>query len=133
MIPQVNTVLNDDIEFIEQSSYTFYLDIEKNIVFGFTDEREAMKQAIYLILSTERYKWVIFSWNYGIELEDLFNMPISFVIPEVQRRIEEALLQDTRITAVDNFEFEVGKGVLLVRFTAHTIYGDIPVNKAVNI
>jgi hypothetical protein len=132
MLPSVNPTLNNDIEFVEQSSYTFRLDIDNNVVLGFTDNQEAMKQAIYLILETERYKWVIFSWDYGVEFEDLFGMPISWVIPEVKRRIIEALLQDTRIEAVDNFEFEVGKGKLTVNFIARTIYGDIPIRKGVN-
>jgi hypothetical protein len=132
MIPSVSQTLNSEIEFTEQASYTFYLDVDNNIVFGYTDNQEAMKQAIYLIIETERYKWVIFSWNYGVELDDLFGMPISWVIPEVKRRIQEALIQDERIKDVDNFEFEVGKGTLLVRFTARTIYGEIPIEKGVN-
>ncbi|MFQ8776837.1 MAG: DUF2634 domain-containing protein [Roseburia sp.] len=27
-----------------------------------------MKQAIYNILNTERYQYIIFSWDYGVEL-----------------------------------------------------------------
>lgn len=132
MIPSASTILNGDIEFVEQSSHTFKLDIDNNIVLGMTDLQDAMKQAIYLTLETERFKWVIFSWNYGAEFDDLFGMPISWVIPEVKRRITEALLQDARITAVDGFGFEVGKGILTVSFTARTVYGDIPIQKGVN-
>lgn len=133
MIPSVNPILNNDIEFVEPSSYTFRLDIDNNVVLGMTDEQDAIKQAIYLTLGTERFQWVIFSWNYGVEFDDLFGMPISWVIPEVKRRITEALLQDARIEAVDSFEFEVGKGKLTVNFIARTIYGDIPIQKGVNI
>ena len=132
MLPTQNELLNNEIEIIEQSSHTFYFEIDRNIVFGFTDGQEAMKQAIYLILSVERYKYVILPWNYGIELEDLFGMPISWVIPEVKRRITEALLQDTRIRSVENFEFEPGKGELLVKFTARTVFGDIENERTVN-
>lgn len=35
------------------------------------DGMEAVKQAVYKILQTERYKYVIYDWNYGVELEDL--------------------------------------------------------------
>jgi len=132
MIPSVNPILNNDIEFVEPSSHTFRLDIDNNVVLGMTDEQEAIKQAIYLTLGTERFQWVIFSWNYGVEFDDLFGMPISWVIPEAKRRISEALLQDARIEAVDGFEFEVGKGKLTVNFTARTIYGDVPIQKGVN-
>lgn len=92
-----------------------------------------MKQAIYLILRTERYQHVIFSWNYGIELEDLFGMPISWVIPEVKRRITEALLQDTRITAVGDFRFEHSKNKIHTTFTVQTIFGNIQAEKVVGI
>jgi hypothetical protein len=132
MLPTDNGLLSQDIEFVEDSSYTFFLDIDKNLVYNFTDQLEAMKQAIYLIINTERYQYVIFSWNYGIELDDLFGQPISYILPEIKRRIQEALLQDTRIEAVDNFEFTVTKGVVFTTFTAHTIFGDIPIEKGVN-
>ena len=133
MIPQTETVLNADIVFVEQPSHTFYLNTDEKTVVGFTDGREAMKQAIYLILSIERYKWVVLSWNSGVELEDLYGMPISFIIPEVERRIVEALAQDSRITSVDGFDFVVGKGKLSATFTVHTVFGDIPSETAVNL
>lgn len=133
MLPAVNPLLSQDIEFAESPTHTFYLDKDNRICYGYTDSLQAMEQAIYLILRTERYQYVIFSWNYGIELEDLFGMPVSYVIPEVKRRIEEALLQDARIQTVDSFAFDVsGKGELLVTFTAHTVFGDVSAQRQVN-
>jgi hypothetical protein len=131
MIPSVNTLLNQKIEFVEQTSYTFYLDTTKNRVYGYTDTHDAMKQAIYLILETERYRHVILSWNYGFELEDLFGRQMSFVLSELKRRIQEALLQDSRILAVDDFEFSVEGNTISAAFTAHTIFGEVPVEKVV--
>lgn len=61
------------------------------------DGREAMEQVIYKILNTERYRYVVYSWNYGIELMDLFGMPADYVCPVLEKRISEALLQDDRI------------------------------------
>jgi hypothetical protein len=84
-----------------------------------------MRQAIYLILLTERYRFIIFSRNYGSELEELFGQQTSYVVPELKRRIREALTQDTRIQSVDGFSFEINRNAVLVRFTAHTIFGDI--------
>jgi hypothetical protein len=133
LLPTTNTFLNQDLETVEQTSRTFYLDMDNNIVFGYTDGTQAMKQAIYLILNIERYKYVIFPWSYGIELEDLFGQPISFVLPEIKRRVTEALIHDTRITSVDNFNFTVGKGVVTATFTAHTIFGDIEIERAVTV
>jgi phage baseplate assembly protein W len=132
LLPTTDTILNQDITFIEPPTHTFFFDIYGNVCYGYTDGLKAMEQAIYLILRTERYRHVIFSRNYGVELNDLFGMPVSWVVPEVKRRITEALTWDSRITGVDGFDFEPSKGKLLVTFTAHTIFGDVPVEKAVN-
>ena len=133
MIPAVNDDLINDFEYEELPTRTFRLNIPSNTIIGFTDELEAMKQAIFLILNVQRYEHIIYSWNYGIELEDLFGQPISFVLPELKRRITEALLQDTRITGVDNFSFETTKGKVHAIFTVSTIYGDVEAEKVVNV
>ncbi|MEN7878670.1 DUF2634 domain-containing protein, partial [Clostridioides difficile] len=70
--------------------------MEKSKIDGICDDVEALKQTIFLILNTERYQHLIYSWNYGVELNDLIGEPISFVIPELERRIKEALIQDDR-------------------------------------
>jgi len=69
----------------------------------------------------------------GIELVDLYGEPISYVLPELERRITEALTWDERILSVDNFQFHtVKKGEIAVTFTAHTIFGDVATEKVVN-
>lgn len=133
MIPVVSDEIRTDFEFEELPTNTWQLHIEENKIYGFTDKLEAMKQAIYLILSIERYEYIIFSWNYGIELLDLYGREMTYVIPELERRIKEALLQDTRITSVENFEFETEKGVVKATFTVKTIYGDVETEKVVNV
>lgn len=133
MLPAVNDDLQKDFEIEEETSYTYKLNLDKSIIAGYVDELEAMKQAIYLILNIERYEYLIYSWNYGIELNDLYGQPIPFVLPELERRITEALLQDTRITGVDNFSFETNKGKVHATFTVHTIFGDVEAERTVNI
>lgn len=133
MIPANNDNLQVDFQFEELPTNTFFLHISKDSISGFTDRLQAMVQAIYLILNIERYEHLIYSWNYGIELADLFGQPISFCIPEIRRRITEALMQDSRITGVDEFSFEHKRGKVFTTFTVHTIYGDIEAEKAVEI
>ena len=133
MIPQTNDNLINDIQFEEIPTNTFKLDMLKNTISGFSKELEAMVQAVYLILNIERYEYLIYSWNYGIELQDLFGQPPSFAIPEIKRRITEALLQDERITAVENFTFEQSKGKVSTTFTVKTIYGEFEAEKVVNV
>jgi hypothetical protein len=133
LIPKVSDDLRTGFDITERSSKTYKLNLDKQIIAGFTDSRDAIIQAIYLILNTERYRHIIYSWNYGIELESLFGKPTSYVLPELKRRISEALLQDSRITAVDGFEFEVKRNKVRVTFVVHTIYGDFDVEKTVSI
>lgn len=93
-----------------------------------------MKQACYKILNTERYQYPIYSWNYGIELKDLFGKPKSYCKVELTNRITEALLQDERNIAVESFSFkDAGRKGLIVNFTAKTIYGEINITKGVQI
>ena len=133
MIPANNDDLKVDFQFQELPTNTFFLHISKDTITGFTDRLQAMVQAIYLILNTERYEHLIYSYNYGIELADLIGQPIPFCIPEIRRRITEALMQDSRITGVDDFSFDHKRGKIFTTFTVHTIYGDIETERAVEI
>lgn len=133
MIPSTTAFLEQDFEITEQPTHTYKMNLESNLIRGYTDGQEAMKQAIYKILNTERYQYVMYSWNYGIKLLDLYGEPVSYVCPELERRITEALTWDDRIQSVDNFEFNISKkGEILVTFTAHTVFGDVVAEKVVN-
>jgi phage baseplate assembly protein W len=133
MIPSVTGFLEQDFEIETQPTNTYKMELESNLIRGYTDGQEAMKQAIFKILSTERYQYVMYSWNYGIELIDLYGEPVSYVCPELERRITEALTWDERIESVDNFEFDTSKkGEVLVTFTVHTIFGNVTAEKVVN-
>ncbi len=134
MTPNTDDILLNNIEEVtEQTSKTFYLNIEKNTISNFCDGIEAMKQAIYCILNTERFEHLIYSWNYGIELKHLIGENTTFVIPELERVITEALLQDTRITEVNNFEFEINKNSITAKFKVITTVGEIESEKVVSI
>lgn len=133
MIPSTTGFLEQDFEITEQPTKTYRMNLEANRVRGYVDGQEAMKQVIFKILQTERYQYIMYSWNYGIETFDLYGEPVSWVCPELERRISEALLWDSRITSVDNFEFNISKkGVIHVTFTAHTVFGDVVTEKVVN-
>lgn len=133
VIPKIG-FSNNDFELKEQPTLTYRMDRKKEYIKGKTDEIEAMKQAVYKILMTERYGSIIYSSNYGIELKDLFGQPVSYVCPELERRITEALLWDKRIESVDNFEFDLSKkGVVSVRFNVQTVFGSFESERQVNI
>lgn len=134
MIPANLGFLDQDFEIEQQPSKTYQMILESGRIQGYTDGLEAVKQAVYKILLTERYRYIMYSWNYGIELQDLFGEPVSYVCPELKRRITEALTQDDRIEDVDEFEFDLSrKGLVHVSFLVHTIYGEIQAEREVEI
>ncbi|MFA9376221.1 MAG: DUF2634 domain-containing protein [Lachnotalea sp.] len=122
----------EDLEETSEPSYTYKLNIETNRIADYCDNLEAIKQAIYKILSTERYDYTIYSQNYGIELDELIGEPTSYVIPELERRIIEALMQDDRIVAVYDFEFDTPKkNVVTVSFQVDTEFGTTEIEREV--
>ena len=133
MIPSTSGFLTADLQVERQPSKTYKMDLEGNTTRGFTDDLEAMKQVVFKILNTERYVYPIYSWNYGIETVDLYGEPVSWVCPELERRITEALTWDDRINSVSDFDFDLSKkGIVHVSFVVNTIFGDIETERTVN-
>ena len=133
MIPSTSGFLSTDFTITTQPTKTYKMDLNRLRVRGYVYGQDAMQQVIYKILHTERYQYIMYSWNYGISLKDLFGEPVSYVLPELERRITEALTWDDRIDSVNDFEFETSRGTVHVSFTVHTIYGDVESETEVNI
>ncbi|WP_315117791.1 DUF2634 domain-containing protein [uncultured Clostridium sp.] len=125
ILPQGATIEND-LEIAEEieATRTYKIDFEKGKVVGYCDEVEALRQAIQLILKTERYEHLIYSWNYGSELKYLIGKDRDITESEIKRRVTEALMQDDRVNNVDNFIFKYDKDGVIVNFTVFSIYGE---------
>ena len=130
-----NALLNEIPEFKikTQPNKTYKMLIEDEEVLGDTDDLEAIEQACYKVFNTERYRYVIYSWNYGVELQDLFGKPIPYVFSELPRRIREALIQDDRVSDVTNFDLSNQKGNVLAKFEVVTEKGIIKMEKGVQV
>ena len=131
MIPRASIEIEIVPEEVIETSRTYKLYSDK--IQGYTDGLEALKQAIYKVLNTERYEYPIYSFNYGIELEDLLGKDPVYVQIELKRRIRECLLRDDRITEVDNFKFEVAGDLIKCTFDVHSIFGNLMVSREVTI
>lgn len=134
MIPN-NDLLLKALETTNYPGKTYRIDTSKmteHFINGYVDELSAVKQAVYLILNTERFKYIIYSWDYGVELVDLIGQPIPYVMSEIPRRIREALTQDNRIEDVKDFEFEVNRDKIHVKFTVVSNVGDLELEFDVN-
>lgn len=130
---QPEVFLGQDYEETTYPSYSYRMELEKGRIRGHTDGLESMPQVIYCILNTERSEYLAYSDNYGVELLELIGMPISYVLPELERRIREALTWDSRINSVENFEFEINNSKVHCTFTVYTIFGTINAERTVDL
>lgn len=131
MIPTGGSILNAPVEEQQQPSLTWKLDFEAKRITQMVDGLEAVKQAAFVILETERFQHLIYSFNFGSELEGLIGKSPLFVQSEVRRLIREALLQDDRITDVRDITFQTQGDSLLVEFTVVSVFGDFTMTKEV--
>lgn len=128
MIPNI-PILQENFNELEYGNETYKIQMFEDgddCIRGKVNDINAIKQAIYLILNTERYAYNIYSWNYGVELVDLIGQPLPYVTVILPRRIEEALTQDDRIKDVQDFKFKYNKNKLHTTFTVITTVGEIP-------
>lgn len=133
MLPKTGGILRQDFKVRSQPSKTYKVDWRTNRIYGQIDGLDAVRQAVYGILHTERFDYAIHSWNYGFEGNRLFGGSLSLVKSKVKKRIEEALTQDDRIQKVDSFLFVQKGSKLQVNFLVHTKLGEIKAAKEVEI
>lgn len=131
MLPKTGTILEKDFEVVEMPSKTYRLD--HTVISGKADGLEAVRQAVFCILNTERFDWLIYSWNYGIELKDLFGRTPGVIKSKLKKRIREALMQDDRIVSIDAFSFSMAGRKMTVSFQVRTKFGVMEAQKEVKI
>ncbi|MGN1013844.1 MAG: DUF2634 domain-containing protein [Butyricicoccus sp.] len=136
MIPNLDEDYEEELEEDEEDdsavaaeedgypSHTYALHEESGRIYGFVDDTDAIEQAIWKRLRTAQWKYPIYE-DYGSRLLELMGKPIPYAMAEVKLRIEESLLEDDRIAAVDDFVItRAGRGALRVAFTVTTVEGD---------
>lgn len=106
MLPIISTPREKiiDTKIVIYPSKTYEIDWENKRIAGSIDGVKALQQSIHLILLTQRYRYPIYSWDYATDIDPLYGMRKDFVVPELQCRIREALLQDDRITDIIDFK-----------------------------
>ncbi|MBP3037993.1 DUF2634 domain-containing protein [Bacillaceae bacterium Marseille-Q3522] len=108
--------------------------VENGRILGWTSGLEAMQQMVQKLLSTERFENVIYSEDYGVELNRLIGESYDFVKSDLERTITAALLVDDRIEGLEDFIIKKVSGEsLLCTFTVRTIDGSIGVEKEVSL
>lgn len=129
MIPtKINTqYINDVVDNtnIPLTSETYYINFEKNEIQGKINGLDAVAQAIYMILNIEKQSYTIYPLDFGVNLEKYIGQPHDYVIADIEREIKEALIKDSRILDVKDFEYTINKEHLLVKFIVLTVYGEV--------
>lgn len=127
------SILTPDLSVVESTEATETYKLSDTEIKGRIDGIEALKQAVYKMLNTERYEYPIYSFSYGIQLEDLLGKDMPYVKIELKRRLTECLMQDDRITSVENFAYTSSGDTLTCTFDVKSIYGNATITKEVNI
>ncbi|GIQ63646.1 hypothetical protein PACILC2_22140 [Paenibacillus cisolokensis] len=123
MIPTGASINTQNTQPIEQPSQTWRLDFNRGRVTGTIDGLDAVRQAVSKIVQTERFRYLIYDADYGIELDGLIGWDPVFVQSELRRRITEALTQDDRVYSVTDYQIDIAGDTATVRFTVVSSFG----------
>ena len=84
-------------------------------------------------MMTERFRYEIYSWGYGSELDSLIGQSYSPNLTKAEsiRFIKETLLVNPYIINVSNAEVSFDSGKLSITVKLETIYGETEVRASV--
>lgn len=125
------SIVTTDLALTDEIETTQTYRVANDKIQGFIDGRDALEQAVYMMLGTERYEYPIYDLDYGLQTSDLIGKDPLYVQAELPRRLSECLLADDRITSVGNFAFTVTDDSMLCTFDVESIYETISANKEV--
>lgn len=95
--------------------------------------KEAIKVWIWNCLKTQRFRYPIYSWDYGTDLEQYIGQTVSeeFLNADCEDEIREAMLVNPYITDIEDFTADFRGTRLNISFTAVTKFGDAEVEHSV--
>ena len=136
MIPETRNSDNliDSEEFESPPSLTYRLDFTNKRIIGKVDDKEAVMQFIKKVLYTSKYAYASYDWYYGNEILALVGMPYDYIVTELPRIVDEALLVDDRILSIENWAFKkTSVDSMEVSFLVRTIFGTVKYETEVSI
>lgn len=94
--------------------------------------KEAVKIWLWKLFSTARYRYLIFNWDYGSELESLIGRGYTqeYLNSEAERYVKESIEYNLKdyVTEVKDIAVSFEKSTLTIEFTARTLYGEVSVS-----
>lgn len=131
MTPEVDL---NQIQEPEYANDTFYLDFANGRIGGIIGGVASVEQAIYVSLMTERYAYMIYSWQYGVGVEKYIGKDFGYIKADIGREIKETLLQDDRI--IDIYDFDINKVDIdsaTIKFSCLTTEGSVDIKQEVSL
>lgn len=92
--------------------------------------KEAVMAWVWMALKTQRYRYYIYSWDYGQEIETLIGQGYSkeYTKAELEAMTEACLLVNPYIEGINNFEAEFQDSKLTASFSLTTQFGEVSVD-----
>lgn len=128
---QAANTSTQQVESVEDTPREFGIDFETGKFTGtIVEGLEAIKVWIYLALHIERYRFPIYSWQYGAELDQYIghNYSEEYLDTDVRETVKECLFQNPHIKNIQNFSTSVEGDHLTMSFTVETDIGGIDID-----
>ena len=75
--------LDVTLQYVEKPTRTFLIDWSSKQIAGMDEGLPAMRQAVEIILQNERFRWQIYSSDFGSELESLVGEERDYIESEL--------------------------------------------------
>lgn len=131
-VGSTTTIESEDLPVLKEYAWDFETDkfiYDNNGNHVIVEKNEALKVWIYKALKTERFDYMAYSWQYGIELKPFIGkvMSVQERFSELKRVITECLMVNPYIVSMDSFSFDEEKHGELVKLSISltSIYGEV--------
>ena len=111
------------VEYVSLPTLTWIINRQIMRVQKMDDGLEAVRQAVEIILNTERFRWQIYTARIGTELDTLIGDPAGYIECELPRMVTEALMVDDRVLEVTNFSHTTRGDTMAWSFDVRTVVG----------
>lgn len=129
---EADTSVQDDFPMYREVAWDYENNkpIYKNGSPVIVEGAEAVKVWAWNALHTVRYRYEIYSWDYGNEAESLIGQPYSQELKESEaaRYVQECLEVNPYITGVSDISVEFNSDTLKIAASISTIYGKVTIN-----
>lgn len=91
--------------------------------------RDAIRAWVWKALMTERFRYALYSWNYGSELDRYVGKALTqeYLNTDVRLALEDCLLINEEIKGIRDYSARMDGDTLHISFTVETDYGDVQI------